>query len=156
MRANLLRAISHDLRTTLTAIIGSSSAYLANKKELSEAEQEALVSGIHEDANWLLNMVENLLTVTRINADTASVVKTEESVEEVVAEAVTRLKKRLPDISVRVKVPDCLLYTSTAITGSPAFRLLELPSSAMRMLSRVLSATSARFTLSIAKSVTVS
>ena len=106
MRANLLRAISHDLRTPLTAIIGSSSAYLENKKELSEAEQEALVSGIHEDANWLLNMVENILTVTRINADTASVVKTEESVEEVVAEAVTRLKKRLPDISVRVKVPD--------------------------------------------------
>ena len=106
MRANLLRAISHDLRTPLTAIIGSSSAYLENKDELSGAEQDALVRGIQEDANWLLHMVENLLTVTRIDADTASVVKTEESVEEVVAEAVTRLKKRLPDVSVKVKVPD--------------------------------------------------
>lgn len=106
MRANLLRAISHDLRTPLTAIIGSSSAYLENKNDLPEKERDALVSSIHEDANWLLNMVENLLTVTRINADTASVVKTEESVEEVVAEAVTRLKKRLPDVRVKVKVPE--------------------------------------------------
>lgn len=105
MRANLLRAISHDLRTPLTAIIGSSSAYLENKSYLSEEEKDALVGHIHEDSNWLLNMVENLLTVTRINADNASVVKTEESVEEVVAEAVTRLKKRLPDISVRIRVP---------------------------------------------------
>ena len=77
MRANLLRAISHDLRTPLTAIIGSSSTYLENGEELSEKERNALVSGIHEDAHWLLNMVENLLTVTRIDADTASVVKTE-------------------------------------------------------------------------------
>ena len=106
MRANLLRAISHDLRTPLTAIIGSSSAYLENKDALSEEEQDALVSGIHEDANWLLHMVENLLTVTRINADTASVVKTEESVEEVVSEAVTRLKKRLPEVQIKVRVPD--------------------------------------------------
>jgi len=106
MRANLLRAISHDLRTPLTAIIGSSSAYLENKSYLSETERDSLVEHIHEDADWLLNMVENLLTVTRINADNASVIKAEEPVEEVVAEAVTRLKKRLPDVAIRVKVPD--------------------------------------------------
>ncbi|MCI8597120.1 MAG: DUF4118 domain-containing protein [Lachnospiraceae bacterium] len=106
MRANLLRAISHDLRTPLTAIIGSSSTYLENKTYLSEGEKDSLVEHIYEDSNWLLNMVENLLTVTRINANTASVVKTEESVEEVVGEAVTRLKKRLPDVAIRVKVPD--------------------------------------------------
>ena len=106
MRANLLRAISHDLRTPLTAIIGSSSAYLENRAALSEGEQEALVGGIREDADWLLHMVENLLTVTRIDADTASVSKTEEPGEEVVAEAVARLKKRLPGVSVKVEVPD--------------------------------------------------
>lgn len=106
MRANLLRAISHDLRTPLTAIIGSSSAYLENKDILSESEQDMLVSRIHEDANWLLNMVENLLTVTRINADTADVAKTEEPVEEVVGEAVMRLKKRMPGLAIKVKVPD--------------------------------------------------
>ena len=106
MRANLLRAISHDLRTPLTAIIGSTSAYLENKNELSEAEQNTLIQGIREDAEWLLHMVENLLTVTRIDTDTASVSKTEEPVEEVVAEAVARLKKRLPNVTVKVQVPD--------------------------------------------------
>ena len=51
-------------------------------------------------------MVENLLTVTRINTHNASVVKTEESIEEVVAEAVTRLRKRLPETKIHVQVPD--------------------------------------------------
>lgn len=127
MRANLLRAISHDLRTPLTAIIGSSSAYLDNRGILSEQEKDAFVERIHEDANWLLNMVENLLTVTRINADSASVVKTEESVEEVVSEAVSRLKKRLPDVAVRVKVPEefYLLPMDATLIEQVIINLLE-------------------------------
>ena len=86
MRANLLRAISHDLRTPLTSIIGSSTVYLENGKYLTETEKSDLVSHILEDSNWLLNMVENLL-----------------------AEAVLRLKKRLPDARVNVCVPDEVL-----------------------------------------------
>lgn len=105
MRANLLRAISHDLRTPLTAIMGSSSAYLENKEYLSEEEKDSLVRHIYEDSDWLLHMVENLLTVTRIHAEDASVNKVEEPVEEVVEEAVTRLKKRLPNVAVKVEVP---------------------------------------------------
>lgn len=58
MRANLLRAISHDLRTPLTSIIGSSTVYLENGKYLTETEKSDLVSHILEDSNWLLNMVE--------------------------------------------------------------------------------------------------
>ena len=106
MRANLLRAISHDLRTPLTSIIGSSTVYLENGKYLTETEKSDLVSHILEDSNWLLNMVENLLSVTRINNETTKVNKSLESVEEVLAEAVLRLKKRLPDARVNVCVPD--------------------------------------------------
>lgn len=106
MRANLLRAISHDLRTPLTGIIGSSTTYLENKQYLSEDEQDTLVAHIQEDATWLLHMVENLLSVTRINTDTASVKATEEPVEEVVEEAVTRLRKRIPGIALKVQIPD--------------------------------------------------
>lgn len=109
MRANLLRAISHDLRTPLTSIIGSSTVFLENGKNMTEAEQTALVSHILEDSNWLLNMVENLLSVTRINNETAKVSKTSEPVEEVLSEAVQRLKKRLPDAKVHVQVPDDIL-----------------------------------------------
>lgn len=106
MRANLLRAISHDLRTPLTGIIGSSTAYLENKPYLSEDERDTLVAHIQEDATWLLHMVENLLSVTRINANNATVTANDEPVEEVVEEAVTRLRKRIPGIALKVQVPD--------------------------------------------------
>lgn len=106
MRANLLRAISHDLRTPLTSIIGSSTVYLENGSRLSEEEKESMVMHISQDANWLLNMVENLLSVTRINNDTAKVNKSLEAVEEVLSEAVQRLKKRLPETKICVSIPD--------------------------------------------------
>ena len=64
------------------------------------------MSNIHNDANWLLNMVENLLTVTRVQNDSSKVKKSPEMVEEVVSEAVLRLKKRLPDARIHVFVPD--------------------------------------------------
>ena len=109
MRANLLRAISHDLRTPLTGIIGASSSYLDNGTLLTEEEKGAIVTHIHEDANWLLNMVENLLSVTRINNQSSTVKKTDESVEEIVSAAIHRLKKRIPEAAVNVSVPDELL-----------------------------------------------
>lgn len=58
LRANLLRAVSHDLRTPLTSMIGASSSYLENESTLSSPEKRDLVSHIYEDANWLLHMVK--------------------------------------------------------------------------------------------------
>ncbi len=113
LRANLLRAVSHDLRTPLTGIIGSASSYLENYAGLSEEERTELMTNIKEDSQWLLNMVENLLTVTRIK-DNASdqVKKSPEVVEEVVSEAIHRLRKRLPDIQIRVDMPNDFLMLS--------------------------------------------
>lgn len=113
LRANLLRAVSHDLRTPLTSIIGSSSSYLENYAELSDEERTELVSNIKDDSQWLLNMVENLLTVTRIDDNsTDKVKKSPEVVEEVISEAIQRLKKRLPDIRIRVSMPNDFLMLS--------------------------------------------
>lgn len=109
MRANLLRAISHDLRTPLTSIIGSSSYYLENKDSISLSEKTELVRKIHEDSGWLLNMVENLLSVTRLQNGAARVIKSQEPVEEIVAAAIIRLKKRLPDAEIQVRVPEELI-----------------------------------------------
>ena len=111
MRANLLRAISHDLRTPLTSIIGSSSAYLEEDASLSPEDRRRLVANIEEDAQWLLNMVENLLSVTRIQDDrgVASVSKSEEPLEEVISEAVRRFKKRFPTMEVRVSMPNAFI-----------------------------------------------
>jgi len=106
MRANLLRAVSHDLRTPLTGIIGASSSYLEHEDKLEQEKKRAMVARIHEDANWLLNMVENLLTVTRIRNDSASVNKSLEPVEEVLSEALMRLKKRLPDARISMQLPE--------------------------------------------------
>lgn len=105
MRANLLRAISHDLRTPLTGIIGAASAYNDNSIAYSEEEKNALVHNIYDDANWLLNMVENLLSVTRIQDDCQKVSTTPEVVEEVVSEAILRFKKRYPSAEVSVSIP---------------------------------------------------
>ncbi|MBO5198120.1 MAG: DUF4118 domain-containing protein [Lachnospiraceae bacterium] len=104
MRANLLRAVSHDLRTPLTGIIGASAACI--ETPLDEAQKDALIRQIHDDSNWLLHMVENLLTVTRINQDSASVNKTEEPLEELISESVFRLKKRYPQAKIQVQIPD--------------------------------------------------
>lgn len=109
MRANLLRAVSHDLRTPLTGIIGASASYLENNGTLPDSEKNSIVMHIQEDANWLLNMVENLLSVTRIYDQSTKVKKTDESVEEVVSAAMLRLKKRIPDAQVNISVPDELL-----------------------------------------------
>ncbi|GFI17071.1 sensor protein KdpD [Lachnospiraceae bacterium] len=106
MRANLLRSVSHDLRTPLTGIIGNSSTYIDNQDSLTEKEKLALVSHIREDSNWLLNMVENLLSVTRISQNSMKIATSLESVEEVVSEAVLRFHKRFPDARVNIQVPE--------------------------------------------------
>lgn len=106
MRANLLRAVSHDLRTPLTGIIGNSAVFLENQDRLIEAEKTEIVSNINNDANWLLNMVENLLTVTRIKSDNLTVKSNEEPLEEVVAESLQRLSKRYPNVVIDAQIPE--------------------------------------------------
>ncbi|MEG0805022.1 MAG: DUF4118 domain-containing protein [Lachnospiraceae bacterium] len=104
MRANLLRAVSHDLRTPLTSIIGACASFLEDETLTLDKKNE-LVSQISEDSNWLLNMVENLLSVTRIHDTASKVTKSQEAVEEVTSEAVQRFRKRHPDAQVQVRIP---------------------------------------------------
>lgn len=116
MRANLLRAISHDLRTPLTSIIGASSSYTTNYASYTDEEKLKLVHNIHDDAHWLLNMVENLLSVTRIQNDCQKVSTSLEVVEEVVSEALIRFKKRYPNAEVMLTIPsDFLMIPMDAI-----------------------------------------
>ena len=127
MRANLLRAISHDLRTPLTGIIGNSSLFLENQERLNSDEQKEIVTNIYNDSNWLLNMVENLLTITRIQGDNFSIKTTEESVEEVVAAALQKINKRYPDTVIQVQVPDefILLPMDAILIEQVTVNLLE-------------------------------
>jgi len=109
MRSNLLRAIAHDLRTPLAGILGASSAIRENKHTLDENTREKLNTDIQEEAQWLIRMVENLLSVTRINEGASKVTKSPEAAEEIIAEAVSRIKIRFPQRDIVVRVPDELL-----------------------------------------------
>ena len=110
LRANLLRAVSHDLRTPLTSIIGASSSYLDNEETLSAEEKRRLVSQISEDADWLLHMVENLLSVTRITDSGANTLKKNpEVMEEVLLDAISTIRKRYPSMQILMSLPDVLL-----------------------------------------------
>jgi len=109
MRSNLLRAIAHDLRTPLAGILGASSVIRENKENLDEDTRDKLNLDIQEEAQWLIRMVENLLSVTRINDGESKVTKIPEAAEEVVAVAVSRIRKRFPNHKVDITVPNQLL-----------------------------------------------
>jgi two-component system sensor histidine kinase KdpD len=105
-RNRFLRGISHDLRTPLTSIIGASSTFLENQKELSAGTQAQLVKGIQSDSQWLLSMVENILSVTRISQSDMKIAKTEEAAEEIVGEAVAVFRKRYPGVEISIRPPE--------------------------------------------------
>lgn len=105
MRANLLRAVSHDLRTPLTTIYGASSAIVENK-ELSKEQIWKLAEGVREDSQWLMGMVENLLSVTRIDNGNVKLIKTPVVLEELVDSVLLRFRKRYPKQIVQVELPD--------------------------------------------------
>ena len=110
-RANLLRAVSHDLRTPLTAISGSISAVLDNEN-IRENERRELLENARNDAEWLYRMVENLLSVTRMSADgaKANIIKDDELLEEVIGDVAAKFKVRHPGIKVELKVPETIMF----------------------------------------------
>ena len=85
MRANLLRAVSHDIRTPLTSIVGSASGIIDNYDALSKENILELLEDMKSEGQWLVRMVENLLSITRIGDGTARIHKEEELVEEVIS-----------------------------------------------------------------------
>ncbi|MCI6375629.1 MAG: sensor histidine kinase KdpD [Clostridiales bacterium] len=87
LRADLLRAISHDLRTPLTAISGNASNLLASADALDEETRRQIYADIHDDALWLINLVENLLYVTRIEDGRMKLRLCVELMDEVMQEA---------------------------------------------------------------------
>lgn len=105
-RANLLRAISHDLRTPLTSIYGSTSAIIENYDSLSKTQQLKLLEEIRQDSEWLTRMVENLLSVTRIDGAKVQLIKTPTVLEELVDTTLTKFRKRHPGQRVTVSIPD--------------------------------------------------
>lgn len=109
MRANLLRAVSHDLRTPLTTIYGSSSALLDKYDEFSDEQCKQIIKGISEDSLWLSRMVENLLSITKLDTAKVKLIKTNTALDELIDSALLKFSKRYPKQKVDVDIPDDFL-----------------------------------------------
>ncbi|MCL2578606.1 MAG: PAS domain-containing sensor histidine kinase [Oscillospiraceae bacterium] len=114
-RATLLRSISHDLRTPLTSIMGASAAMLEGR-EMSEPSRASLLVDIRKSSQWLLRMVENILTLTRLSTETVRPRKGPESAENAVSQAVSILRARFPNCRISVRLPDQPLMTPMDVT----------------------------------------
>ncbi len=101
LRANLLRSISHDLRTPLTGISGNAALLMEN--QLSEATRRGIYSDIYDDSQWLINLVENLLSITRIEADGKLANMQPELVGDVIREAITHIDRNAEKHNISVE-----------------------------------------------------
>lgn len=106
LRSNLLRSISHDLRSPLAGIKGAVSTIIETGDLLSEKTKGKLLQSVYEDTEWLIRLVENLLSMTRFDGGNLKIKKNIELVEEVVYEAVQRTSKRFKDHKIKVTVPE--------------------------------------------------
>lgn len=106
LRANLLRAISHDLRTPLTSISGNASNLLSHGDSFDRDTKQQLYTDIYDDSMWLINLVENLLAVTRIEEDRLNLRMSEELVEDVVKEALRHINRKSIEHSISVESQD--------------------------------------------------
>lgn len=103
LRANLLRSISHDLRTPLTSISGNASNLLSNGDLFDAKTKEQMYTDIYDDAMWLINLVENLLSVSRLEEGRMNLHVSTELMDEVVAEALRHINRKSAEYHLKVQ-----------------------------------------------------
>ncbi len=106
LRSTLLRAISHDLRTPLTGISGYAELLLKNSSKINDNKKQEIYTDIYDDSIWLLNLVENLLSITRFDRNEIILKKESESVSDVISEALSHLGRKKDDFNVKTKIED--------------------------------------------------
>ena len=106
MRGNLLRAVSHDLRTPLTSIYGACSVILEGYDHISRKQHLKLLTDIQSDAQWLVRMVENLLSVTRLDGNQVRLAKDETVLDELIDALMAKFRKHYPNQKVLLQLPE--------------------------------------------------
>ncbi len=109
LRANLLRTISHDIRTPLTSISGNASNLLTHYEQLDHTMREQIFTDIYDDSIWLINLVENLLSISRIENGRMNLNATLDVVDDVIAEALNHVDRRSIDHKISVRSNDEVL-----------------------------------------------
>ena len=104
LRADLLRAISHDLRTPLCSISGNADMLLCNSDRLDEATKHQIYTDIYDDSEWLIGVVENLLSITRLNDGRLKFKFTDQLLDEVISESLRHISQKHDDYKI---VADC-------------------------------------------------
>ena len=126
MRADLLRAVSHDLRTPLTSIYGACSALRDDLDRIPPDRQRKLLEEIGGDAQWLIRMVENLLSVTRLDGN-VSIRKADVVLEELVDAVLVKFHKHYPKQEVELTLPEefVMLQADPMLLEQVLMNLLE-------------------------------
>ena len=106
MRGNLLRAVSHDLRTPLTSIYGACDLMLESYSELTPDKHRKMLTDVRTDAQWLTRMVENLLSVTRVDADKVRLAKQPTVLDELIDAVLVKFHKHYPQQRVLLELPE--------------------------------------------------
>lgn len=112
LRANLLRTISHDLRTPLTSISGNADNLMSNYEKMEENQIKQSFEDIYNDSQWLITIVENILSVTRIEQDGMNLNMSDELVEDVVSEALAHFKNKKSTHTITVDMGEGMLMAS--------------------------------------------
>ncbi|MCI7791481.1 MAG: DUF4118 domain-containing protein [Lachnospiraceae bacterium] len=94
LRSNLLRSISHDLRTPLTSISGNASNLLSNGEKFDVETKKQLYSDIYDDSMWLITLVENLLSITKIEEGRLNIRLQAEMLDEIITEALQHISRK--------------------------------------------------------------
>ena len=94
LRADLLRSISHDLRTPLTSISGNASNLLSSGESFGEETRQQLYTDIYDDSVWLISLVENLLAVSRIEDGSMKLHRKLELLDDIISEALLHIDRR--------------------------------------------------------------
>ncbi|MBR0382680.1 MAG: sensor histidine kinase KdpD [Eubacterium sp.] len=109
LRANLLRSISHDIRTPLTSISGNASNLLAHYEVLDKETLKQIFSDIYDDSEWLIDLVENLLSISRIENGQMELNLSMDMMNDVIEEAIKHIDRDARFHKIVVRESDDLL-----------------------------------------------
>ncbi len=115
LRSNLLRSISHDFRTPLTSISGSALMLMEDKisgDKLTEEKKKEMYRSIYDDSMWLVDLTENLLSITRIKNGPVNLNTSPELVDDIITDALSHVNRKISEFDLNIDIEDDILMVN--------------------------------------------